>query len=200
MLQLKIKTQTIIDQTIEDKDQEQENSISELSSAVERFLKIAYSQEIARDIKATVTREKIKVTVSNIDLDIVNPFAPSLEKSVGMRKHQTDDVKSGSLDKNAECRDTIKHPKTSEAKTCKRLVCMATQARQSRDTLIHSGSPADSQSASEQSEWIRNMILPQNQTETHLRMIVQIILKQSQKHHHPILRSIRETSTPARIV
>ena len=69
-----------------------------------------------------------------------------------MTKCQTDNVKSGTLDKNSQCHDTTKHPKTSDKKSCKCSACMATPVRQSRDTLIHSVSPADSQSAPEQSE------------------------------------------------
>ncbi len=61
----------------------------------------------------------------------------------------------------------MKHSKTSKKKSCKRLlksckrvVCMATLVRWSRDTLIHSGSPADSQSAPEQSDSEKEYISP----------------------------------------
>ena len=72
------------------KIKEQEHSINELSSAVERFLKI---QPIVKKLQGNILKiskqavaRKIKLTVSNIDLEIVKPFPPSLEKSVGMTK------------------------------------------------------------------------------------------------------------------
>ena len=138
------------------KIKEQEHSINELSSAVERFLKIQpivkkLQGNILKIPKEAVAQEKIKVTASNIDPGIVKPSTPSLEKSVGMTKRQRDNVKSGT-DKNSQCHYRMNHPKTSEKKSCKRLACMATPVRRSRDTSIHSGSPADSQSAPEQSE------------------------------------------------
>ena len=114
------------------KIKEQENSINELSSAAERFLQIqpivkSLQGNILKISKQAVAREKIKVTASNIDLEIVKPFTPSLEKSVSMTKRQTDNVKSGT-DKNSQCHyHTTKYPKTSEKKSCKRLACMATQ-------------------------------------------------------------------------
>jgi hypothetical protein len=68
------------------KIKEQEHSINELSSAVELFLKIQpiikkLQENILKILKQTVAL-KINVTVSNIDQEIVKPFAPSLEKSV----------------------------------------------------------------------------------------------------------------------
>ncbi len=65
----------------------QENSINELSSAVERFLKIQpfvkkLQGNILKVSKQAVAREKIKATALNIDQEIVKPFTPSLEKSV----------------------------------------------------------------------------------------------------------------------
>ncbi len=100
------------------KIKEQEHSINEVSSAVERFLKIQpivkkLQGNILKISKQAIAREKIKVTASNIDPEIVKSFAPSLEKSVGMTKRQRDNVKSGT-DKNSQCHDTTKHPKTSE--------------------------------------------------------------------------------------
>ena len=48
----------------------------------------------------------------------------------------------------------MRHPMTSEKKSCKRLAFMATPRKQSRITLIDSdsGSPTDYQSASEQND------------------------------------------------
>jgi hypothetical protein len=113
------------------KIKEQESSINELSSAVEHFLKI---QPIVKKLQGnilTISKQAvaIKVTASNIDLEIVKPFTPSLEKFMGMMKCHTDNVKSGTLNKNAQCHDTMKHPKTSEKKSCKRLACTATLVR-----------------------------------------------------------------------
>ena len=68
------------------KIKEQENSISELSSAVERFLKV---QPIVKKLqvdflnisKHVVPEDKFKVTDPKIDdSEIVKPFTPSLEK------------------------------------------------------------------------------------------------------------------------
>jgi hypothetical protein len=89
------------------KIKEQENSINELSSAVERFLKIQpivkkLQGNILKISKQAVALEKIKVMASNIDLEIVKPFTPSLGKSVGMTKRQRDNVKSGTLEKNSQ--------------------------------------------------------------------------------------------------
>ncbi len=75
------------------KIKEQENSISELSSAVESFLKIQAIVkklliELLEDIEAIVPQERFKVTVSMIDPKIVKPFTPRLRKSVGMTKRQ----------------------------------------------------------------------------------------------------------------
>ena len=50
----------------------------------------------------------------NIDPERVKPFTPSSEMSAGMTKRQTDNVKSSTLEKNSQCRNTMKHPKTSE--------------------------------------------------------------------------------------
>ena len=76
------------------KFKEQENSISELSSAVERFLKI---QPIVKKLQGNISKiskhvgpqDKFEVTVPKIDdSEIVKPFTPSLEKFVGMTTHQ----------------------------------------------------------------------------------------------------------------
>ncbi len=86
-------------------------------------------------------------------------------------KRRTDNVKSGALDKDSQCRDTsadsVKHSKTSEKKSCKRLkksckclACMATPVKRSRGTSIHSGCSADSQSAPEQSDSEQEYISP----------------------------------------
>ncbi len=48
--------------------------------------------------------------------------------------------------------DTNEHTRTSEKRPCKHLACMATPVKRSRDLLIRSGSPADSQSAHEQGD------------------------------------------------
>ena len=50
--------------------------------------------------------------------------------------------------------DTNEHTKTSEKRPCKHSACVATVTlvKQLRDTLIHSGSPTDYQSAPEQSD------------------------------------------------
>ena len=71
---------------------------------------------------------------------------------------QTDNVKSDTSDKKSQGQDTsadtTKHPMKSEKKSCKRLAFMATPKKQSRVTSIDSdsGSPTDSQSASEQND------------------------------------------------
>ena len=69
------------------KIKEQENSISELSSAVERFLKL---QPIVKKLQGNISNiskhvvPKFKVTVPKIDdPEIVKPFTPS-KKFVGM--------------------------------------------------------------------------------------------------------------------
>ena len=76
------------------KIKEQENSIRELSSAVERFLKI---QPIVKKLQVNISKisnhvvqqdKLIKVTVKIDDPEIVKPFTPSLEKSVGTTKHK----------------------------------------------------------------------------------------------------------------
>jgi hypothetical protein len=72
------------------KIKEQENSINELSSAVERFLKIQpivkkLQGNILKISKQAVAREKIKVTASNIDPEIVKPF-PIIGKVCGHDK------------------------------------------------------------------------------------------------------------------
>ena len=123
-----------------------------------------YCQEISReyleDIEASCCPRQEQSHGFKHWSDSVKPFTPSLGKSVGMTKRQTDKVISGTLDKNSQCcytsADTMKHPKTSEkksckdlVKSCKRLVCMATPVKRSREILIHAGSPADSQSAPE---------------------------------------------------
>ncbi len=76
----------------------------------------AYCQEIAREqmkrSKQAVTREKIKVTASNIEPEIVKPLTLSLEKSVGTTKSQTDNVKSGTLEKSSQCSGRMEHSKT----------------------------------------------------------------------------------------
>ena len=74
---------------------EQEYSISELSSAVERFLKI---QPIVKKLQMNISKisnhvvpnvDKFKVTVPKIgDPEIVKPFTPSLENAEVMRTHQ----------------------------------------------------------------------------------------------------------------
>ncbi len=75
------------------KIKEQEISISELSSAVESFIKIQFvvmklQGNISKISKQVVPQERFKVTVSKIDPKIVKPFTSSSEKSVGMTKHQ----------------------------------------------------------------------------------------------------------------
>ena len=76
------------------KIKEQENSISELSSAVERFLKI---QPIGKKLQGTISKiskhvvpqDQFEATVPKIDeSEIVKSFTPPLEKSVGMTKQQ----------------------------------------------------------------------------------------------------------------
>ena len=65
---------------------------------------------------------------------------------------QTDNVRSGTSDEKSQCQgtsaDTMKHPITSEKKSCKRLQFMATPKKQSRVTSINSdsGSPTESSS------------------------------------------------------
>ena len=112
---------------------------------------------------------------------------------------QTDNVKSDTSDKKSQghytSADTTKHPMTSEKKSCKLLACMATPRKQLRITSIESdsGSPTVYQSASEQNDSeqeYRNIVLPQNQTQTQRKMIAQIIQEQSQKHPNIILREI----------
>ena len=69
---------------------DQENTISELSSAVESFLKIQpivkkLQGNIAKISKQVDTQRKSEVTVSKIDPEIVKPFTPpknSMEKTV----------------------------------------------------------------------------------------------------------------------
>ena len=58
---------------------DQENTISELSSAVERFLKIQsivkkLQGNFAKISKQVDTQKKLEVTVSKIDPEIVKPF------------------------------------------------------------------------------------------------------------------------------
>ena len=73
-------------------------------------------------------------------------------------KRLPDNVESGTSDKKSQCQDTsadtMKHPITSEKKSCKRLAFMATPRKQSRVTSIDSdsGSTTDYQSASEQND------------------------------------------------
>jgi hypothetical protein len=194
------------------KIKEQENSISEVSSAVERFLKIqpivkklqVNISKISNHVVPNVPQDKFKVTVPKIgDSEIVKPFTPPLEKPVVMTKQRAmkemqesadnrlkrliddtglrpgdpaydkvckmhwkshnkemeklkrlpDNVESGTSDEKSQCQDTsadtMKHPIT-------RLALMATLKKQSRVASIasdsDSGSPTDSQSASEQND------------------------------------------------
>ena len=81
------------------KIKEQENSISELSSAVERFLKIQpivkkLQGNISKMSKHVVPQDKFKVTVPKIDdPERVKPFTPS-KKFVGMTVRQPSMEKS----------------------------------------------------------------------------------------------------------
>jgi hypothetical protein len=69
---------------------DQENTISELSSAVESFLEIQpivkkLQGNIAKISKQVDTQRKLDVSVSKIDPEIVKPFTPpknSMEKTV----------------------------------------------------------------------------------------------------------------------
>ena len=79
------------------KIKEQENSISELSSAVECFLKIqpivkklqVNISKISNHVVPNVPQDKFKVTVPKIgDPEIVKPFTPSLENAEVMTTHQ----------------------------------------------------------------------------------------------------------------
>ena len=75
------------------KIKEQETAISELSSAVERFLKI---QPIVRKLQGNIakiseqvdTQRIFEVTVSKIDPEIVKPFTPS-KNSMDKAENQT---------------------------------------------------------------------------------------------------------------
>ena len=68
-----------IDKTVQVKIKEQKTAISELSSAVERFLKIQpivkkFQEDIAKISKPVDTQRKFEGTVSKIDPEIVKPF------------------------------------------------------------------------------------------------------------------------------
>jgi len=72
---------------------EQDNSISEVSSAVESVLKIQavvkkLQGNISKISKQVVPQERFKVTVSKIGLETIIPFTPPLETFVGMTKRQ----------------------------------------------------------------------------------------------------------------
>ena len=171
------------------KIKEQENSISGLGSAIERFLKIQpivkkLQGNISKISKHVVPRDKFKITVPKIDdSEIVKPFTPSLEKSVGMTKHKPTISKEAKAEMDLfilswfpgraqdTTADTTKHPMTTEKKSCKLSACVLQTINQHQSRVI-----------------LNRIVLRQNQTYTHRKMTVQIIQEQSQKHPEVILR------------
>jgi hypothetical protein len=131
---------------------EQDNSISEVSSAVESVLKIQavvkkLQGNISKISKQVVPQERFKVTVSKIGLETIIPFTPPLETFVGMTKRQ---IFMKEWQDSAESR--LKKLNESDPFNLFQEIQHATLVKKSKVTLIRFGSISDSQSDHDQSD------------------------------------------------